>query len=293
MFKNVSIKTLLLTNFTFIILFLIIVGSLGLFGIKQSNSSLKTVYEDRIIPESDLGEIRILMMMNRLQLNRALAFRNAEAATFALNKIQKNTAEIDRLWAKYMATYLTDEESQLAAKYTAAHDTYTSGVLQQSLAAIQAQNYDELTRILLGPLPPLYQPVEEALDQLSKLQLDVSRKEFELSQRNYVLIFTATLILAFLSLLFAILASRHLLTRIVGPISRATKMVTEIAHGKLDTNIVIDNKDEIGVLLDAFKPMLASLKTLISEMNHMAFEHDKGDIDVVIDTSKFDGDFKK
>ncbi|MEE7559903.1 methyl-accepting chemotaxis protein, partial [Xanthomonas sp. Kuri4-2] len=36
----------------------------------------------------------------------------------------------------------------------------------------------------------------------------------------------------------------------------------------------------------------ANLVGLIAEMNHMSREHDAGDIDVIIDTTRFDGDFR-
>jgi len=43
---------------------------------------------------------------------------------------------------------------------------------------------------------------------------------------------------------------------------------------------------------DTIEQVRGKLKGLIAEMNNMSAEHDKGDIDVVIDAQKFDGDFR-
>jgi methyl-accepting chemotaxis protein len=43
---------------------------------------------------------------------------------------------------------------------------------------------------------------------------------------------------------------------------------------------------------DTIEKVRGNLKGLISEMNHMSTEHDKGDIDVKIPVERFDGDFK-
>jgi methyl-accepting chemotaxis protein len=293
MFKNTKIKTLLTINLTFIIILLLAVGSLGLYGLNKSNASLQTVYADRLVPASDLGDIRVLLMRNRLVLNRALIFRNVEESNAALSQIQKNNTEIDRYWKKYIATYLVPEEEQLVAKMETAYKAYLANAFQPAVEAIKVQNFDELQRIITAELGTLYQPVEESMDGLCELQPKVGEQEYEESQDRYHLIFTIILISAIASLIIAVFGSLNLLKRIIGPISRAAQMVGEIAKGKLDTRINVENNDEIGVLMEAFKPMLTNLNSLISEMNYMAIEHDKGDIDVVIDASKFDGDFEE
>ena len=43
--------------FTMLILAIMLVGWLGFSGMRNSNDSLRTVYEDRVIPEGQLAEI--------------------------------------------------------------------------------------------------------------------------------------------------------------------------------------------------------------------------------------------
>ena len=294
MFKNIKIRTLLILNFSGIILLFFCVGGLSLFGLVKSNASLQTVYDDRLIPSNDLGDIRVLLQKNRASFNRAAIFRDDPTEiSRVLNDIKNNTAESDRLWNKYLATFLTEEEKQLVAKVKAAQQAYLTHVLQPGLAAINSQNFPELERILKDQALIAFSALEQALGDVNELQPRVAREEFEAAKARYQLTFNTTLTALALSILIAIVGGWQLLKRIIGPIRRATDLVTQIAHGNLKTKIAIDNQDEISVLLEALKPMQTNLNTLISEMDSMATEHDEGDIDTVINAARFEGDFEE
>jgi methyl-accepting chemotaxis protein len=69
-------------------------------------------------------------------------------------------------------------------------------------------------------------------------------------------------------------------------------LAERITHGDLDTRIdSLQNSESHGVL-HSIKTMRETIKSLMAEMKLMALEHDKGDIDVVIDADRFEGDFK-
>ena len=103
-------------------------ASLGIYGIYKSNESIKTVYEDRMVPVEDLGKISNLMLENRTYLRIALSeveiiadgkktslVMNSEIAAKSADAIEHNIQVITGLWKAYMATYLTPEEKILAA----------------------------------------------------------------------------------------------------------------------------------------------------------------------------------
>ena len=57
MFKDMTVKTELIIVFGLLLALLIGVGSLGVYGLNQTNDSFKGVYEDRTIPLGDLGMV--------------------------------------------------------------------------------------------------------------------------------------------------------------------------------------------------------------------------------------------
>ncbi len=294
MFKNAKIRTLLIINFSIIILLLFVVSGISLYGLNKSSESLKTVYEDRVIPANQLSDIRAFFQENQALLSRALIFQNdADVVTAAANKIQQNLAESDKLWNAYLATFLTEEEKRLVVIAKTARQDCLSNLIEPALVAIKAQNFPELQRLLHEQASIVFPTLEKAMDSLNELQTVVAQEEFESAKARYQTVFDTILAAAIFSALIALFGGWRLMGRIVGPIARATDLVKQIAQGNLKAKIVSDNKDEIGVLIEAFKPMQTNLNSLISEMNSMATEHNEGDIDSTIDASKFDGAFEE
>ena len=293
MLKNFSLKTLLIVNFVFIVILLFAVGGISLYGLKQSNDSLRTVYDDRLVPINDLGSMRVFLQKNRVYLNRIAIFHDDSAVvTKALGEIEQNMAEWDRLWDKYLATYLTEEEKQLVATCKTAQQTYSHELINPALEAIKTQNYVELERLLKEQAPVVFPVIEKALDDINDLQPRVAKVEFDHAIVRYDLVFKLIMAAALVSSLIAIIGGWYLIRRIVNPVNGALEWVKRIARGNLDANVTVTHNDEIGKLLEAFKPMQDSLKGLISQMDRMASEHERGEIEVFIDASKFEGDFE-
>ena len=75
---------------------LVAIGSLGLFGIGQSNDALKSVFEDRTVPAAQLGRINALILHNRMAVNIALVTPTPEVIKERSAEIEANMAAISR-----------------------------------------------------------------------------------------------------------------------------------------------------------------------------------------------------
>ncbi|MBT0671453.1 HAMP domain-containing protein [Novosphingobium profundi] len=77
----------------------------------------------------------------------------------------------------------------------------------------------------------------------------------------------------------------------VKPLEEVTQVVDSIAQGNLDLVVTNERNDEVGLLLGRIADLCATLRGLIQEMDTMATEHDRGEIDAVLPVAKFTGDF--
>ncbi|KAB2970143.1 MAG: methyl-accepting chemotaxis protein [Zoogloea sp.] len=84
--------------------------------------------------------------------------------------------------------------------------------------------------------------------------------------------------------------TRGLMRLLGGEPGAAVEVANRVAAGDLSTPIVLKPGDT-GSLMVALKGMTLGLQRLMDEMKHMSLEHDRGDIDVVIDTSVLQGAF--
>jgi len=117
MLNNMTIKSRLTFVIGLLSMLLIGVGSLGIYGLNQTNDAFRSTYEDRAVPLGDLA--LIVDRMQRIRLNAtvsAYARKPEEVkARQALN--DQRDAEIAATWQKYLATSLTPIEKTLVEQF--------------------------------------------------------------------------------------------------------------------------------------------------------------------------------
>ena len=85
----------------------------------------------------------------------------------------------------------------------------------------------------------------------------------------------------------------EMLDAVIGPLNVAANYVDQIAKGAIPAKITDVYNGEFNTIKNNLNACIDNLVTLISEMNRMSAEHEKGDIDVVIDVGLFKGDYAK
>ena len=92
------------------------------------------------------------------------------------------------------------------------------------------------------------------------------------------------------------LLSLYLYVGVARAIGRSASMVDAtsqaLAEGRLDVPAHLSGVDEFASTARALEAVRQTLQALMQEMHHMSQEHEAGDIDVVIDSQKFQGDFR-
>lgn len=93
------------------------IGTLGLYGMNTSNEGLPTVYEDRMVPLSQLDLIARLLQRNQLLVAEAIhATYPAEIKNTAV-ELGRNIGEVTKTWEVYMDTDHTAEEKSWRRKF--------------------------------------------------------------------------------------------------------------------------------------------------------------------------------
>nr|WP_276595284.1 methyl-accepting chemotaxis protein [Roseateles albus] len=245
------------------------IGSLGLFGIWQSNDALKTVYEDRTIPATQLGEINALSLKNRLAINIALIDPTPEIIQQRSADIEANLAKIGKLWDGYMASQITAEEAKLAKDFTDARKKYLQEALMPTLAALRANNAKEAEGLVEQKIRPLAAPVERANEALVKLQIDEARKAFNLAVGRYdairitsIMAITGGLLFA---ALFGFLLARSIARQLGAEPGEAADLARSVAAGDLSAAIDLRQGDTSS-LMAQLKEMQTSLAVVVSNV---------------------------
>lgn len=258
MFKNVTIKSRLLFVIGFLSLLLIAVGILGVASLSSTNGSLKTLYENRLVPMGQLAEVVRLIDRNRMTIAESM---NGDPAVVVpkMAEVDKTIDTVNKSWAAYVAGPLTPEERTLADKAAMLRKKFVTEGVQPTADALRNNNVQQAMELMQGPMAQTYAPMQETMDALIKLQLDVGRAEFEHSQTLYQTVRNGSLIAILIGVVLAAFVGIRLIRAISGPLNASVRIARGVAGGDLTQTINVSSNDETGQLLQALKDMNDSL----------------------------------
>jgi PAS domain S-box-containing protein len=265
MIKNLSIKSRLIVNFFLIAVTLLGIESVSLFGMSTAKDSLKTVYEDRIIALDQLTEIESLILQSRIAITASLVAQTPDEIASNIAKLEKNLTKIDKVWAAYMATYLTPEEKMLAAQFASDRQKFVTQGLNSAAIALRANDLKKTSQIDVEYIRPLYEPVAKGIKALSALQLNVAKQEYEATQHLYDIIRNTIITTAIIGLGFAVWIGFILVRAISRPLEDVVKIARGVAAGNLTQTIEIHSTNEIGQLMKALKEIHDNLIKVIDQ----------------------------
>ncbi|MFZ2302006.1 MAG: methyl-accepting chemotaxis protein, partial [Gallionella sp.] len=287
MFKNLTIKARLIYLITFLSVALAAIGFIGLRGMGQANDGLRSVYLDRAVPLGQLAEISDLMAENIRQLHLASMHdsRLAESKlhdhpiSMHTDKVEKNIAEISKLWEGYAASYMTPEEKKIADDYLAKRKLFVKDGLLATMDIYKQGRYAEANEKMIKVVGPLGIAAMDRADDLKDLQIDVAKEEYEKSDAAYKSTRLVSIVSIVLGIGLAVFIGIMLIRNILRSLQTAQRVAGAIAEGDLSSDIDTGQQDEVGVLLLSMKTMQESLKQIVGETKGIVEAASKGDFD--------------
>ncbi|MFZ6799529.1 methyl-accepting chemotaxis protein [Undibacterium sp. Di24W] len=246
-----------------------IVSGIGLYGLVKSNDAILTIYADRTVPAVDIGKIQTLVVSNRLEIAMALLEQNPESARHAVQQLESNITNVNKIWDAYMATYLTPEEAKLASDFATRRARYVQEGLRPTITALQAGDFAQAQSLMLEKVSPLMLPVKEKGDDLLQLQMDVAKEEFDAAIARFELIRLTEILVTVLGLTGAIvfgwMTVRYISRQLGGEPIEVARIAQAIAQGDLTQEIALKNDDQSSLLF-SMKEMNSNLANVVSQV---------------------------
>ena len=295
MLKRLKVKSKLFIVISFMALLLLIIGMMGLGGMKNSNTALGDVYNDRLRPTLQLAEIQYLMQQNIIQLNLAGMHDprldehvlHDHPITMHTDIVRENIKQISQLWAEFMASSLTDREAILAADYAKLRSDFVQQGLLVTIDLVESGSFELANIHMIEKTNPLFLSSVAVSEQLLELQRQVSSDLFESQQESYASTRLLAVIMIVVGILFAAFLGWLLISVIVNPLNRAVGYFNEISKGNLNNTIVIEHQDEIGevlmalqVMQDHLRGLVTDIKTSVDSINTASQEIASGNVDL-------------
>jgi methyl-accepting chemotaxis protein-1 (serine sensor receptor) len=265
MFSNLTIKSRLIFVIGFLSMMLVAGGVIGLTSLFMANNSLKTNYENRLLPVGQLDQIVRLISENELAIAQALTDQPANIGR-EMDKVDQRLALAKSGWAQFMALPLNPQEKAQAEKFNANFSKFIDDGLTPAVAALRAQNMPLATSLMRGTMTELFVPVKEQMNVLMQSQMDQAKQEFEDTQFIYRLVRNSCLTGILFGVLLGAAICVFLVRAIAVPLAYAVKIARGVAAGDLAQEIDIRSTDEMGQLLQSLKDMTHSLVHLVDDV---------------------------
>ncbi|CAN5418244.1 hypothetical protein BH11PSE4_BH11PSE4_09330 [soil metagenome] len=241
-------------------IFMMIIGVAGILAMRDSNTRLKSIYEDRAVPLEQLFEINDRMKDNAIaQYDAVTNGRAGKPLGDIAGRVTGNSEAISRVWDEYMATYLTPEEKGAADSFVAKRKAYVDGAIRPALALLADRKYDETATLLAGKGKDLYAAAKQDLDKLVAIQIKEAKSEFEIAESRYATVLGFAIALLISGVLIGCWLGLQTIRAIGRPLERLNVVMDRIAQGAFTTRILIERDDEIGTALRNVQAMQSKL----------------------------------
>jgi len=262
MVKNIKISTKLYVLVFLTSSIILIIGIYGLSNLNTVNTSLESVYKDRVIPLKQLKVISDMYTVDIIDAAHKMRNGNIDFKT-GKRKIKKAKEAIEKNWDIYLLSNITPEEKKVAdhIQELMKNSDETITLLE---SIVEKEDSTALASFTIKELYPQIDPITSKINELIDIQLLVADQEYNKGDEIYTQAKVHCYILIFMGVIIALIFSIFIVRSIHKAIKNASLVVSRLSEGDLAIDIDVTNKDEIGNLLDDLKKMLHKFKNVIS-----------------------------
>ncbi len=265
-------------------------GAIGLEGLRQLNEKLETVYQDRVVPLTDLATVMNSLQQVHLYTVIAVNQQDTENAKKRANQVVVMDTLINHKWRKYTATFLTPEEQMLAGRFAEQWKTYQAKRNQALNHAING-NFATARANTTHDAAGKFEVVHSTLFDLVQLQGRVAAEEYAQAQVDFSSAWITAIVVIIAGVLFAITFSSVIIRAINRSIGQAVNIANSIAAGRFDRRIESNGHDEIAVLLQAMRKITKVLTSYANAQQQMCLQHNAGALSYRIPAEQFPGSY--
>jgi methyl-accepting chemotaxis protein-1 (serine sensor receptor) len=264
-----SIRNRIFATLLVLAVALVIVGSLGLYGMNGLVAALDDMYERRVTAMKEMGDLESAELDRQVLASMTVfASDPAEKQKFRA-QLADRSAETEALLRSFHARQQSDEAKRRADAVLRAHDVLQTA-LDEVDSALKANDDARAGIQIVKRVDPAFDALSATLDDASAFTAKRSEEALAEAKGEFtsscIIVIVAALLGLGLSVTFAITLNRAIAAGIDGAVAVATK----IADGQLGHAIDATRSDELGSLLRALKRMDGKLHEIVGNVRGAA-----------------------
>ena len=286
--KNFNIRRRLLFTYSVIVLLMIIISSLAILGIENTNIALKKIVNEELKVKDAILNIRI-DVNTASAIIREMIIEISLEARISLKKEYEDT--LVRIKENYnvLKQYNVLEEKDIAEYENLLNDWINKS--QNVVNIVQTNDLAKATNLIkneeVNALILSERKSEKLTADINEHLDNILTRTINISNLTMKFLFYTTI----LSMALAIFISLKMTNYIVTPVLEVSNAANKLSKGILDAKVTYEGKDELGVMAQGVRNTINILTKYIKDIDFILSTMSKGDFNITIKES-FIGDFE-
>lgn len=260
-FKDFSISRKLATGFSVLVLVMLIVGSVGIFGMVRINNSDTYLYEKQTAPIDNL--IQAMTALNELRVDARNATMVAGNSA-EIEKIKQNNASNKTIFLEQMQLYRASiSSSDAITAFDSTLDIFTNTYVPivEKAVILAGENKPDEAIAVINEAAKKANEMQTYFDTLVNIRMASAKNTSDTNGTTAIILISVLGIVIVLGAIFSFLLGRKISNSISMPIGRVVEASEHLALGRIDIDLSdLDSKDETGILATSFSKMLDGIR---------------------------------
>lgn len=249
------------------IIFILIIGIIGVASIWRVNTLLSKLNNERLIPIYELEEGQANVRDIRALMKAYVISTEEEGRKKLEVEIAKNEEDLAKHLDSYSKMNLSESdkiELQNLKKSFEEYHMIREGMIKKG----NTRELQNLSKLMEGEGSDKFNKVLDSFDKLINIQKLEAEKLYSNSEKSFRRIIFVFSGLIFLAIFIGISVSIITFRAVVKPVREVTRKMEEISRngGDLTQRINMDSKDEMGLLSNSFDAFMDKLQEMIGNI---------------------------
>lgn len=274
-FSNLRISNKLISSFIVIAIIAGIIGYVGYSGLSSVSSNADAMFNHELLPIKDLGYANASLLISRGDVAAMIGTKDMEKRKKYMASIRKATQEVEEYIQQYSKLELSKVEKEKVDEYLLAWNEYKR-LRDIALENLMNQKDKEAEDILYGESLTYQLQARKLLRSI----IDYKAENADLLQKDSVENASASvnqvIIMIIVGFIMAISFGLFISGMISKPLNKGLQFAMAISEGDLTQKLEINQKDEVGLLINALNTMAGKLREIVMDVKTSSENVDSG-----------------
>lgn len=270
--RDLSVRWRLLGFIFCLLIFIVLAGTGGLLGMRDTKNSLSNVYNNHVKPMEDLRQINelikfdVVTTVERILYEQIIWDDATSEVTVAYDKIDK---QITQLLAE---SEQQEEGGEDWLGTSRAKITEAKVVIQEVIDALKKKDIDQVDTLFAERLEPFQDEFGDMINDLIVGRIAAVEAEYTRAEQRYSTSQGAFMLTIVIGVCIALAVGFLLMKSINDPLKKITSAMNVMKKGDLSQKLHYESKNEFGELIDGFNQMADYLEDLISQIQNAGIQ---------------------